>query len=194
MIAGILLAAGAGTRFGGRKLLHPLPDGVPVGLAALRNLTSALFPVVAVVRPGDDELRELLAAEGAEVVECAAAEYGMGHSLAAGVAHASAADGWVIALGDMPSIRPATIRAVAQALKEGSAAVVPVFAGERGHPVGFGRRFRPDLLALTGDAGARTILQADPSVVHRLVVDDPAVLQDIDTTEDARRLAGQARG
>lgn len=194
MIAGILLAAGAGTRFGGRKLLHPLPDGVPVGLAALRNLRSALSPVIAVVRPGDHELRELLASEGAEVVECARAEYGMGHSLAAGVAHACGADGWVIALGDMPSIREATIRAVAQALEQGAAVVVPVFAGERGHPVGFGRRFRPDLLALTGDAGARTILQADPSVVHWLAVDDPAVLQDIDTTEDARRLAGQGLG
>jgi molybdenum cofactor cytidylyltransferase len=46
--------------------------------------------------------------------------------------------------------------------------VVPVFAGERGHPVGFGHRFRDDLMAVTGDAGARTILQAHPALVHRL--------------------------
>jgi molybdenum cofactor cytidylyltransferase len=188
MITGILLAAGAGTRFGGRKLLHLLPDGTPIGLAALRNLRSTLSPVVAVVRPGDDELRELLASGGAVVIECAAAEHGMGHSLAAGVAHTSGADGWVIALGDMPSIRPRTILGVAQQLEQGAEIVVPVFAGERGHPVGFGRRFRDELMAVTGDAGARTILRAHPQAVHRLEVDDPAVLQDLDTMEDVRRL------
>jgi molybdenum cofactor cytidylyltransferase len=190
MITGILLAAGAGTRFGGRKLLHPLPDGAPIGLAALRNLRSALSPVVAVVRPGDDELRELLASAGAVVIECAAAEHGMGHSLAAGVAQTSGADGWVIALGDMPSIQPRTILAIAQQLEQGAEIVVPVFAGERGHPVGFGRRFRDDLMAVTGDAGARTILRAHPTEVHRLEVDDPAVLQDLDTMDDVRRLPG----
>lgn len=188
MIAGILLAAGAGTRFGGRKLLHPLPDGIPVGVAALRNLKAALPNAVTVVRPGDDELRDLLAREGVPIVECADAWRGMGHSLAAGVAEASGADGWVIALGDMPRIRPATILAVAQALEQGAEIVVPVFTGERGHPVGISRRFRNELLGLTGDSGARGILTANAHVVLRLEVDDPAVLQDVDTRADAERL------
>jgi molybdenum cofactor cytidylyltransferase len=190
MITGILLAAGAGTRFGGRKLLHPMPDGVPVGLASLRNLISAVSSVVVVVRPGDDDLRALLASEGALVIECPDAERGMGHSLAAGVAQSSAADGWVIALGDMPRIRPATIKKIMGALEQGAGIVVPVFAGERGHPVAFDRRFRAKLLDLTGDAGARTIVQAHSSEVRRLDVDDPAVVQDVDTVEDAGRLAG----
>jgi molybdenum cofactor cytidylyltransferase len=106
------------------------------------------------------------------------------------VAQSSAADGWVIALGDMPRIRPATIKKVVHALEQGAGIVVPVFAGERGHPVGFDRRFRAELLDLTGDAGARTIVHAHPSEVRRLDVDDPAVVQDVDTVEDARRLAG----
>jgi molybdenum cofactor cytidylyltransferase len=79
---------------------------------------------------------------------------------------------------------------VAQQLERGAAIVVPVFTGERGHPVGFGHRFRGDLMAVTGDAGARTILQAHPSLVQCLEVDDPAVLQDLDTIEDLRRLPG----
>ena len=189
MITGILLAAGAGTRFGGRKLLHPLPDGTPVGLASLRNLIRAVSSVVVVVRPGDEELRALLAAEGAPVVECADAEHGMGHSLAAGVARSPSADGWVIALGDMPRIQPATIRKVVHALEQHAGIVVPVFAGERGHPVAFDRRFHAELLDLTGDAGARAIVQAQAAAVYRLEVDDPAVLQDVDTAEDVRRLA-----
>lgn len=188
MIAGILLAAGAGTRFGGRKLLHPLPDGVPVGVAALRNLKAAIPNAITVVRPGDHELRDMLASEGLPIIECTEAEHGMGHSLAAGVAEASDADGWVIALGDMPRVRPATILAVAQALELGAEIVVPVFTGERGHPVGISRRFRDELLRLTGDRGARAILNANASIVLRLVVDDPAVLQDVDTRADVERL------
>jgi len=190
MIAGVLLAAGAGTRFGGRKLLYPLATGTSVGIAALRNLRSALPHVVAVVRPGDDELRLLLAAEHVSIVECAEAERGMGHSLAAGVAAKSEADGWVIALGDMPHIQPDTIRAVTEALERGVPLVVPIFAGQRGHPVGFGRRFRDDLLALSGDAGARAILTRHPSAVHQLEVIDPGVVQDVDTPADATRLVG----
>lgn len=190
MIAGILLAAGAGTRFGGRKLLYPLVGGTSVGVAALRNLHSALPRVVTVVRPGDDELRQLLVRERVPIIECAKADRGMGHSLAAGVAAEPDADGWVIALGDMPHVRPGTIRAVAQALEQGAELVVPVFAGQRGHPVGFGRRFRDHLLSLSGDAGARAVLTTYASAVHQLEVDDPGVVQDVDTPADAARLAG----
>jgi molybdenum cofactor cytidylyltransferase len=188
-IAGVLLAAGAGTRFGGRKLLHPLIDGVPVGLAALRNLKSALPHLVTVVRPGDEELLALLTREGVPIIECPEAHRGMGHSLAAGVAAVRGAGGWVIALGDMPHIRSNTIRAVAQALEQGAEIAVPVFAGQRGHPVGFGSRFRDHLLALSGDAGARPILAAHASAVHQIEVGDPGVVQDLDTPADASRLA-----
>jgi len=193
MIAGVLLAAGAGTRFGGGKLLHPLPDGTPLGVAALRNLTAVLNEVIAVVRPGDRALERLLAHEGIKVVQCRDAIHGMGHSLAAGVAAEQDAHGWVIALGDMPRIRPDTIRAVANALEQGAAAVVPVWAGQRGHPIGFGRRFRNELLSLTGDVGARSILAAHTSVLRRLEVDDPGILQDLDTRADAQQLARSPR-
>src|SRR5215470_1064786 len=140
MIAGVLLAAGAGTRFGGRKLLFPLSGGTPLAVAAVRNLKSAVPRVVAVVRAGDDELKLLLERERVAVIECADADRGMGHSLAAGVGAESRADGWVIALGDMPYILPTTIGAVVHALERGAELVVPAFAGQRGHPVGFGQR------------------------------------------------------
>ena len=56
----ILLAAGAGSRFGGGKLLHPLDDGVAIAAHAARNLISAGLDVTAVVRPGDFPLVDLL--------------------------------------------------------------------------------------------------------------------------------------
>jgi molybdenum cofactor cytidylyltransferase len=189
MIVGLLLAAGAGKRFGGRKLLYPLLGGIPVGITALRNLESSVPRLVVVVRPGDQELRELLAGEEVAVVECAEADRGMGHSLAAGVAAVPSADGWVVALGDMPFVRPDTIGGVVRALEQGAEIVVPVFGGQRGHPVGFGRRFRDELLGLSGDAGARAVLRKHASAVRLLEVDDPGVVQDVDTPADAARLA-----
>jgi len=188
MIAGVLLAGGAGTRFGGDKLLFRPPGGTPIGLAALRNLKAALPSIVAVVRPEHAELRHLLEEEDVRVIDCAEAQLGMGHSLAAGVAAEPAADGWVIALADMPRIRPDTIAAVARALEQGAELVVPVFAGHRGHPVGFSRRFRDQLLSLSGDTGARAIVAANQSLVRALEVDDSGVIQDIDTQADAQRI------
>jgi len=168
-IVGILLAAGAGARFGGDKLLHPLPDGISIGAHAARNLMAAGLNVVAVVKPGDFPLYELFEEEGCQVTFCPHAARGMGASLAHGVDFARDADGWVIALGDMPRIRPDTIGRVAEALNDGAAIAAPVFHGERGHPVGFSARFRNELTVLSSDYGARAILkfhQQDPA--HRL--------------------------
>jgi molybdenum cofactor cytidylyltransferase len=183
-ISAILLAAGSGSRFGGDKLLHPLADGTPIGVQAARNLLAVVPDVVAVVRPGDFPLADLLEQEGCEVTVCRDAARGMGASLAHGVAARRRADGWVIALADMPSIKSATIAAVVRELEAGRDLVAPAFRGERGHPVGLGKRFAAQLLALSGDAGARDIVAAHRGELMLLECDDPGVMQDIDRRAD----------
>jgi molybdenum cofactor cytidylyltransferase len=190
VIGGILLAAGAARRFGAAKLLQRLADGTPIGLASLRNLQAALEHVVVVLRPGDEALARLFSSVGVQTVVCPDADHGMGHSLAAGVAHHARTPGWIVALADMPNILPQTIRSVAYELSARGGIVVPYFRSERGHPVGFSEAFREELLALQGDSGARAILQAHPQAIHRLEVDDPGVLQDIDTPQDLQRVIG----
>src|SRR5687767_9625311 len=128
-ILGILLAAGSGSRFGGDKLIHPLTDGVAMAAHAARNLAAAGLPVTAVVRWGDFPLEDLLEQEGCTVTMCANASRGMGVSLAHAIAQERSADGWVVALADMPRIAPATIRAVADALADGALIAAPQFAG-----------------------------------------------------------------
>ena len=187
MISGILLAAGAARRFGGGKLLHLLPDGTPIGLASLRNLEAALARVVVVIRPEDHAIARLYAEARAQTIVCTDADRGMGHSLAAGVAHEAQARGWVVALADMPNVMPSTIRAIATTLSEQGGIVVPYLGAERGHPVAFSQGFREELLGLHGDSGARSVLQAHPGEVHRLQVDDPGIIQDIDTPADLQR-------
>ena len=189
-IVGVLLAAGIGRRYDptGRrlKLLEAAPGSpsdLPIAVAALRNLRAAVGDVVAVVRPADgavqQQLHRLLAAEGAQPVACPQADGGMGHSLACGVRARSGAAGWVIALADMPAVSPTTIAAVRDAIAGGHATAAPVYRGQRGHPVGFGRACLAGLLALAGDTGARSVLASHPPLL--IPVDDPGCLLDIDT-------------
>ena len=187
-IVGVLLAAGRGERFGGGKLLVPLPagpqSGTAVGVAACRNLRAAIRDVVAVVRPGDATLAATLAAEGARVVVAERAGEGMGASLAAGIAAAGAADGYVVALADMPWVAPGTIRAIAEALRGGASIAAPRYRGKRGHPVGFGAAHRGELAALSSDVGARTIVEAHADALRLVDVDDAGTLADVDVPGD----------
>lgn len=180
MIAGLLLAAGAGTRFGGDKLLAEL-EGQPLAAHALGALGSATDSVVAVIRPGDAPLRALLAGRGARVVECAHAHLGMGHSLACAARHAPPGAHVIVALADMPRVSARTVQAVADALRAGARIAVPVHAGQRGHPVGFAAALRPELETLTGDRGARTVLAAHADQITQVAVQDPGVVLDVDT-------------
>ena len=112
-IVGVLLAAGQGTRFGGDKLLARLADGTPVGVMAARNLAAALHEAIAVVRPEDVRLAQLLGIAGIAVEPCPSAWQGMGSSLAHAVRARPDADGWIVALADMPKVRPETSRSSA---------------------------------------------------------------------------------
>ena len=191
-IRGILLAAGYSKRFGSNKLLQTLPAGTPeagtpIGLAAARHLLDALPESIAVVRPRAQKLGKLLRDAGCNTVVCKNAGEGMGTSLAAGVRAAADAHGWVVALADMPFLRPETIRVIAKALSEGAAIAAPAYRGERGHPVGFARRFLDELSALHGDQGAKGLLAQHSDRVTLYEVDDPGVLRDIDRPSDLTR-------
>lgn len=187
-IVAILLAAGAGTRFGGGKLLHPLSDGVALAAHAARNLQAADLDVIAVVRTGDFPLADMLEEEGCHVFPCAEAVRGMGHSLAHGVNAAKDAPGWVVALADMPRVQPSTIRSIADAIREGALIAAPTYRGERGHPVGFAAALRSELLALSGDSGARAVLERHRDAVRLIECDDPGIALDIDAKTDLGRV------
>jgi xanthine dehydrogenase accessory factor len=121
---------------------------------------------------------------------------GMGTSLRTGIESASAdADAYVVALADMPGTTPALVASLLARWAAGrERIVVPVHRGHRGHPVIFPARFRPALLALSGDVGARGILRAHPQAVDEVPVDDPAVLFDVDLPADLPWRGGTSPG
>ena len=185
-LTGILLAAGRGRRFdpggGQNKLLQRLPGGDPVVVASARRLLACVPRVVAVVAPTDGGVGDILRALGCDVTVCPDADTGMGASLAHAIRHSLPAEGWLVALGDMPFVEPSTLEALRDALGAGAGIAVPVHDGRRGNPVAFGPVHRDALLAMAGDQGARRLLQAHP--VHEIRVADPGILRDIDTPAD----------
>lgn len=183
-IVGLLLAAGSASRFGSDKMQHVLVHGVPVAVQSARHLKAAVDRVVAVVRPGAEDTRRALEAEGCEVATCADAREGMGASLACGARAAGDVDGYLVALGDMPFVRPSSIAAVRDALAGGAPLAAPYFHGRRGHPVGISGRFRAELEACTGDEGAKQLLAGRAADMVKIPVGDPGVIRDIDQPSD----------
>ena len=184
-VVAILLAAGSATRFGSDKLLHRLPHDVPIAVQSARHL-KAVFAgkILAVVRPDSAQLGEFLEKEDCRIVVCEKAAEGMGESLACAVRAAGPADAYLVALADMPFIRPSSVAAVREALERGAPIAAPYFRARRGHPVGIAARFRGELEGLRGDAGAKQLLAQHTSEIVKVPVGDPAVLRDIDTPGD----------
>lgn len=113
-----------------------------------------------------------------------AAHPGMGDSIAAAVAATPEAVGWLVLPADLPLIQSSTLLAIATALAKHDV-VLPLFAGQRGHPVGFGAACRAALLQLQGSQGAAAIVRAWGAV--ELAVEDIGVVTDIDTVHDLLR-------
>lgn len=182
-IVGILLAAGFGRRFGADKRLVEI-DGMPLAVYSARKLQAACARTIVVLRPEDEVLAEHPGLRECTVLRSADAELGMGHSLAAGVAASADAAGWLIALADMPSIDPATYRAVVDALRAGAALAQPEYKGRPGHPVGFVATWRDSLLGLRGDVGARELIRSAGDSRVICLVNDPGIHRDIDLPSD----------
>ena len=122
---------------------------------------------------------------------------GMGDSIAAAVRATAGAPGWLVLPGDLPLVLPETLRSIAAALAD-CAVAVPLYQGERGHPVGFAAECQPGLLALTGEQGAASVVrqQAQQGRVRWVEVDDAGTVTDVDTVQDLERAAQRlaARG
>ena len=184
---GVLLAAGQGKRFDAsgklNKLMQPLPSGLTVAGTSAINMLSVLPTTLAVICPNSDSLAALLTSAGCELTVCLDAQKGLASSLVHALQHTSGdCPGWIIALADMPFVQPETIAAIVQAMQSGAGIAVPSFLGQRGNPVGFSRQYLPQLLALTGDQGARALLKTFP--VTEVAVKDAGILKDIDVQTD----------
>lgn len=190
-VAGVVLAAGAGRRFGPEnKLLAPL-DGRPVVDHAVRAVERAsLTPLVVVVGHEADRLKGALGDRDVEIVHNPDYASGQATSVARGIeAVHDRADGVLIALGDMPAVTVGTIRTLVHAYRVGAGdALAAAHEGRRGNPVLFDERYFSDLTDVNGDVGGRSVLlNGDRSAF--VETGDPCVHRDVDTPDDLDAIA-----
>jgi molybdenum cofactor cytidylyltransferase len=191
----VVLAGGAGRRFGGGKLLAPYRGGELIDGALKAALSSPVKEVIVVTGYDGERVSESIGAFARKhgdqpplrTVHAADYAQGMAATLRAGVAALPArSDGVFVFLGDMPSIPIGTAARLAAALGD-HAAAVPLFQGQRGHPVLFARRLFPTLLALSGDQGARGVLDELGEDLALVPEEGEGVLFDVDRWSDLAR-------
>ena len=205
MIGGLVLAAGAATRFGAPKQLAEL-DGVPMLEHSLRTMTAApVGRVVVVLGSGADEIAGAMDLHGADPLVCARWDEGQSASLACGLAELADCEAVVVTLGDQPRVSPDAIRRVIAARTQvgadaspgtgnGAAAVRATYGGNPGHPVLLERELFEPLRNVTGDKGARNLLLSVQ--VLDVPCDDLGGGEDVDTPAelDALRAGGPVTG
>ncbi|MGD2070216.1 MAG: molybdopterin-binding/glycosyltransferase family 2 protein [Gemmatimonadota bacterium] len=197
--AAIVLAAGSSSRMGSVNKLVARLEGTPLVVHAVENARRAgLDPVVVVTGHGRPEVEAVLADADVELVHNPDAGEGLSTSLRVGLRALEEREPAAVAvcLGDMPRVRPATLRALAGALEAdaGPGIVVPVHRRKRGNPVLWAARYLPELAALSGDVGGRDLLRRFPDDVLEVEVDDPGVLADVDTPQALEALRGEGGG
>jgi molybdenum cofactor cytidylyltransferase len=192
-IIGLLLAAGKSTRFidtNGKqsdKLAALLPNTHPpqsIIERSAQTLIAACPRSIAVLKP-DSAHQHAMQSLGLQAIIAQRAEHGMGESLAAGAraAIAQGARGVIVMLADLPYVKVETVKAIADALRKGASIVVPRYQGKQGHPVGFSYTHLPALAALTGDAGAKAVLQQHQTEIAWMDVEDEGIVMDVDKPE-----------
>lgn len=189
-IAAVILAAGASTRFGQSKQLLDW-EGVPL-LAHVADvaLAAGLDPVIVVLGCQARAARAALGQRPVQTVMNWRWEMGMSTAVQVGLAvlppEAQAA---LFLQCDQPLVTPALLQALATRFEETNAPIVrPTHAGQPGTPVLFARRLFPELAAVTGDEGGRSLVARHPEDVATVEIVDPDALTDIDTPADYERL------
>jgi molybdenum cofactor cytidylyltransferase len=183
----VILAAGASTRMGTPKQLLEF-QGKPLLVRAVEAaLASEAWPIVVVLGAHADKISPMLARYPVLITENPAWSEGMAASIRAGVTtlrqFSRAIDAAVIALCDQPAFSADTIaQLVAAQRATGRSIAAARYTGRHGAPALFLAEYFPALIALTGEEGARALLNDDPTRIAG--VDLPALAIDLDTPED----------
>lgn len=194
MIAAIVLAAGLSRRMGQAKLLMPVGGRAIIRYVVESVLAGGVDSVWVVTGPDVEPIEAALAGFEVQIVVNPAPEEGQAGSVRTGIAALPrSADAVLIALGDQPSLAPSIIPALLAARRASPKLIVaPRYRDGQGNPVLFKREIFPELLRLTGDLGARPIIQKEPARVEWVELDLP-MPPDVDTPDDYERIRANLR-
>lgn len=192
-VSAILLAAGLSRRMGTENKLLKKTNGLPLVLHAAQALAQSKVEDIIAVLGHEADAVEAALSNIAQLRCIVAPNYaaGIAHSLKAGLAALSQdADGALICLGDMPFVSSDIFNDLIAAFDPvaGRSIVAPIYNGQRGNPVLWGRRFFADMSELSGDEGARKLLLSHHELLFELDVNTPHVVTDMDCPKDFESL------
>jgi len=189
-VAGVVLAAGEGSRMGSTKQLLPFGGSTLLECVVDSALASSLHRVVVVIGHKADELLPLLEKRPVTVALNPHFVSGQSSSLKAGLRTLNEeSEAVLFLLGGRPLVNTEIINHILAAYASATRpVVVPCFEGKRGNPVLFSRETFPRIEALNEDCGARPLFKEYATRILKVPVSDPAIHLDIDTEEDYRRL------
>jgi len=192
-VAALVLAAGQSRRMGAANKMSAIVDGLPMAAHAVDAvLASKAAPVIVVVGHEPTVVRDILGSRDVTIVENKHYAQGLSTSVICGTsALPDDASAFLVCLGDMPRISPAQIDRLIAAYDpvEQRAICVPTYNGKWGNPILFDRRFIEEIKGLTGDRGARHLLDIYPELTCEVAMPDDAILVDVDTPEALAKLA-----
>lgn len=202
MVTAVVLAAGTSSRMGklkqlltyhGRPLLRHVVDIVR---------QSSVDKIVVVLGHRREEVAAVLEGLPLQIVVNQDYASGQSSSVKAGLKAITGSTpgpeaitgraGVLFVLSDQPLLKPETINLLVENFMHHGGIVAPYYHGKRGTPVLFDLIFQSEFDSLQGDAGAREIITRHPEALHKIEVDDPGILLDVDTPEDLDLLAKQS--
>jgi molybdenum cofactor cytidylyltransferase len=195
LIVAVVLAAGLSSRMGKPK--QTLRIGGKSMLEKVLEVfrKSKVDAAVVVLGAREREVRKKVAFKGEKVVYNPRYAEGMSGSLKLGLTEAGPwAEAVIVALGDQPYITSATVNKLVKAYRDSAApVVVPVYKGRRGNPVLFDRRIFAQIMRISGDEGAKSVIEKNRSALLEVTVEDQGVLTDIDTPDDYKEATSAPR-
>ncbi|HKC08668.1 MAG TPA: nucleotidyltransferase family protein [Methylomirabilota bacterium] len=194
LIAAVVLAAGLSRRMGQAKLLMKVGGRAIIRYVVESVLAGGADSVWVVTGPDVEPIQAALVGIEVQIAVNPAPEEGQAGSVRTGIAALPASVDWaLIALGDQPLLAPAIIPALLAARRTSPKLIVaPRYRDGQGNPVVFRREIFPELLRLTGDLGARPIIQRDPARVEWVDLDLP-MPPDVDTPDDYEKIRANLR-
>ena len=186
MIWAMILAAGESKRMGKPKLLLPFGEKTMIETVIDRVIQSKVEKILVVLGSNREKIEKKIGNLPLEIAVNPDFKEGMLSSVQRGLeALPEEAQAVLVFLGDQPSIPSEVIDSVIDAFrKTGKGIVLPVYKGERGHPVLIDMKYRHEVENLNPEVGLRELVYGQPDDILEVEVDDAGILRDINDIED----------